>query len=74
MPNKRVLIVAHENITNNYYAGNNRSCLVSNCLFRVGGAACLMSNRYPPLFTVSLTGHQRSACACSRCFHCFTSA
>ena len=55
MPNKRVLIVAHENITNNYYAGNNRSCLVSNCLFRVGGAACLMSNRYPPLFTVSLT-------------------
>ena len=45
MPNKRVLIVAHENITNNYYPGNNRSCLVSNCLFRVGGAACLMSNR-----------------------------
>ena len=43
--NKRVLIVAHENITNNYYPGNNRSCLVSNCLFRVGGAACLMSNR-----------------------------
>jgi 3-ketoacyl-CoA synthase len=45
LPNKRVLIVAHENITNNYYPGNNRSCLVSNCLFRVGGAACLMSNR-----------------------------
>ena len=48
MPNKRVLIVAHENITNNYYPGNNRSCLVSNCLFRVGGAACLMSNRWRP--------------------------
>lgn len=45
LPNKRALIVAHENITNNYYPGNNRSCLVSNCLFRVGGAACLMSNR-----------------------------
>ena len=45
LDNKRVLIVAHENITNNYYPGNNRSCLVSNCLFRVGGAACLMSNR-----------------------------
>ncbi len=45
LPSKRVLIVAHENITNNYYPGNNRSCLVSNCLFRVGGAACLMSNR-----------------------------
>nr|BBJ25283.1 3-ketoacyl-ACP synthase-2 [Coccomyxa sp. Obi] len=45
LPNKRALIVAHENITNNYYPGNNRSCLVSNCLFRVGGAACIMSNR-----------------------------
>lgn len=45
LPNKRALVVAHENITNNYYPGNNRSCLVSNCLFRVGGAACLMSNR-----------------------------
>ena len=45
LPNKRVLVVAHENITANYYAGNNRSMLVSNCLFRVGGAAMLMSNR-----------------------------
>ena len=45
LPNKRVLVVAHENITNNYYAGNNRSCLVSNCLFRVGGAACMLSNK-----------------------------
>jgi len=48
LPNKRVLVVAHENITNNYYAGNNRSCLVSNCLFRVGGAACMLSNRCAP--------------------------
>ena len=46
LPNKRVLIMCHENITINHYAGNNRSCLVSNCLFRVGGAACIMSNRY----------------------------
>ena len=48
LPNKRVLVVAHENITNNYYAGNNRSCLVSNCLFRVGGAACMLSNKCAP--------------------------
>ena len=44
LPNKRVLIMCHENITINHYSGNNRSCLVSNCLFRVGGAACIMSN------------------------------
>ena len=50
LPNKRVLVVAHENITNNYYAGNNRSCLVSNCLFRVGGAACMLSNKCAPGF------------------------
>lgn len=43
-----MLVVAHENITNNYYAGNNRSCLVSNCLFRVGGAACMLSNKCAP--------------------------
>ncbi len=66
MPNKRVLIVAHENITNNYYPGNNRSCLVSNCLFRVGGAACLMSNRYPLLFIMSLESGIKAVLACSR--------
>ena len=37
--------MCHENITINHYSGTNRSCLVSNCLFRVGGAACIMSNR-----------------------------
>ena len=56
LPNKRVLVVAHENITNNYYAGNNRSCLVSNCLFRVGGAACMLSNKCAPPHARSLVG------------------
>ena len=45
LPNKRVLIVNHENITQNWYVGNDRSMLVCNCLFRVGGAAVLLSNR-----------------------------
>ena len=60
LDNKRVLIVAHENITNNYYPGNNRSCLVSNCLFRVGGAACLMSNRCARTLQGSCTAQQRT--------------
>ncbi|KAJ0981564.1 hypothetical protein J5N97_009819 [Dioscorea zingiberensis] len=39
------LIVSTENITLNGYLGNDRSMLVTNCLFRVGGAAILLSNR-----------------------------
>ena len=68
LDNKRVLIVAHENITNNYYPGNNRSCLVSNCLFRVGGAACLMSNRcahVPPLAPAGQNTQMRTLPQCS---------
>lgn len=44
-PNSYALVVSMENITLNWYFGNNRSMLVSNCLFRVGGAAILLSNR-----------------------------
>lgn len=43
--NSYALIVSMENITLNWYFGNNRSMLVSNCLFRMGGAAILLSNR-----------------------------
>ncbi|CAL9083798.1 unnamed protein product, partial [Musa textilis] len=39
------LVVSMENITLNWYMGNNRSMLVSNCIFRVGGAAILLTNR-----------------------------
>ncbi|CAA2959366.1 3-ketoacyl- synthase 20-like [Olea europaea subsp. europaea] len=44
-PNSYALVVSMENITLNWYFGNNRSMLVSNCLFRVGGAAILLSNK-----------------------------
>ncbi|PKA53838.1 3-ketoacyl-CoA synthase 11 [Apostasia shenzhenica] len=45
LPNSYALVVSMENITLNWYFGNNRSKLVSNCLFRMGGAAVLLSNK-----------------------------
>ncbi|KAL2530372.1 3-ketoacyl-CoA synthase 11 [Forsythia ovata] len=44
-PNSYALVVSMENITLNWYWGNNRSMLVSNCIFRMGGAAILLSNK-----------------------------
>ncbi|KAK1592350.1 hypothetical protein Q3G72_023443 [Acer saccharum] len=44
-PNSYALVVSTENITYSSYEGNERSMLVTNCLFRVGGAAILLSNR-----------------------------
>ena len=44
-PHARAVVVSTENITQNWYFGNERSMLIPNCLFRVGGAACLLSNR-----------------------------
>ncbi|KAJ6840598.1 3-ketoacyl-CoA synthase 11-like [Iris pallida] len=44
-PNSYALVVSTENITLNWYFGNDRSKLVSNCLFRMGGAAVLLSNK-----------------------------
>ena len=44
-PNSYALVISMENITLNWYFGNDRSKLVSNCLFRMGGAAILLSNR-----------------------------
>ncbi|RWR88848.1 3-ketoacyl-CoA synthase 20-like protein [Cinnamomum micranthum f. kanehirae] len=45
-PNSYALVVSAENITLNWYNGNNRPMLVTNCLFRMGGAAILLSNRW----------------------------
>ncbi|KAF8389045.1 hypothetical protein HHK36_025730 [Tetracentron sinense] len=44
-PNSYAVIVSTENITLNWYGGNERSMLVTNCLFRMGGAAILLSNK-----------------------------
>lgn len=44
-PNSYALVVSMENITLNWYFGNERSMLLPNCLFRMGGAAILLSNR-----------------------------
>ncbi|KAK1259900.1 3-ketoacyl-CoA synthase 1 [Acorus gramineus] len=41
---KHALIVATENISLNWYFGDNRPMLVANCIFRVGAAAVLLSN------------------------------
>ncbi|XP_062183121.1 3-ketoacyl-CoA synthase 20-like [Phragmites australis] len=43
--NTYALVVSMENITLNWYWGNNRSMLISNCIFRMGGAAVLLTNR-----------------------------
>lgn len=39
------MVVSTEILTLNFYTGSNRSMLLPNCLFRVGGAAILLSNR-----------------------------
>ncbi|KAJ7955512.1 3-ketoacyl-CoA synthase [Quillaja saponaria] len=44
-PNSYALVVTMENVSSlNWYSGNDRSMLVSNCLFRFGGAAIILSN------------------------------
>ncbi|KAI3741912.1 hypothetical protein L1987_59591 [Smallanthus sonchifolius] len=43
--NSYALIVSTESITENFYHGKDRSKFLINCLFRVGGAAILLSNR-----------------------------
>ncbi|XP_071690560.1 3-ketoacyl-CoA synthase 2-like [Rutidosis leptorrhynchoides] len=43
--NSYAMIVSTEIITENCYTGNDRSKFLINCLFRMGGAAILLSNR-----------------------------
>lgn len=43
--NTYAVVVSTENITQNWYFGNKKSMLIPNCLFRVGGAAALLSNK-----------------------------
>jgi 3-ketoacyl-CoA synthase len=44
-PRSRCVVLSTENITQNWYFGNQRSMLIPNCLFRIGGAAMYLSNR-----------------------------
>ncbi|WIA09022.1 hypothetical protein OEZ85_008436 [Tetradesmus obliquus] len=44
-PNSVALVVSHENITNNYYSGSDKSMLIPNVLFRCNGSAVLLTNR-----------------------------
>lgn len=44
-PNSTALVVSTENITQNWYFGNQKSMLIPNCLFRLGGAAMVLSNK-----------------------------
>ncbi|XP_075097060.1 3-ketoacyl-CoA synthase 17-like [Nicotiana tabacum] len=46
---QNALVVITESITLNWYNGDNRSMLVTNCIFRVGCAAAIISNN-PNLF------------------------
>ncbi|KAJ7514714.1 hypothetical protein O6H91_23G056300 [Diphasiastrum complanatum] len=43
--NTYAVVVCTENVTQNWYFGNDRSMLIPNCLFRMGGAAILLSNK-----------------------------
>ncbi|KAJ7977926.1 3-ketoacyl-CoA synthase [Quillaja saponaria] len=43
--NSLVLILSTESVCSNIYKGKNKSMLLANCLFRMGGAAVLLSNR-----------------------------
>ncbi|KMZ70284.1 3-ketoacyl-CoA synthase [Zostera marina] len=44
-PNSCAVVVSTENITVNWYFGNDRSMLLSNCIFRMGCSAVLLSNK-----------------------------
>jgi hypothetical protein len=44
-PNRRALLVLNENLTAGFYEGEYKPFLMSNTVFRLGGAAVLLSNR-----------------------------
>lgn len=73
-PYSKALVVSFEDITQQLYTGNKRSMLLQNTLFRVGGAAVVLSNwpidgfraRYKLLHTVRV---QDVSAAAHRCVY-----
>lgn len=45
-PNSNAIVMSFETITLNWYAGNDRSKIIPNCIFRMGGAAMLLTNKW----------------------------
>ena len=44
-PGKVCLVVLHESVTRGFSASNNKGAQISNCLFRLNGAALILTNR-----------------------------
>uniref|UniRef100_J3LK98 3-ketoacyl-CoA synthase n=1 Tax=Oryza brachyantha TaxID=4533 RepID=J3LK98_ORYBR len=70
------LVVSTENITLNAYLGNYRPMLVTNTLFRMGGAAVLLSNRRAERrrakYQLMHTVRTHRGGACDRSYGCVT--
>ncbi|XP_024017116.1 3-ketoacyl-CoA synthase 11 [Morus notabilis] len=45
-PNTYALVVSTESMTLNWYGGKNKSMLITNCLFRLGSSAVLLTNKW----------------------------
>ncbi len=56
-PNTYALVVSHENVTQNWYWGSDRSMLLPNCIFRAGGAALLLTGKTSEVRWVVMAVH-----------------
>eukprot|EP01133_Synstelium_polycarpum_P002274 gene2274-2577_t len=57
--NSIAVVLSTENITQNWYRGNERSMLLTNTLFRMGGAAIMLTNRSNLVCKYKLTASVR---------------